>query len=287
MTNLPQHSTNSLLQSQKPNLLHFVQTQEEMKIVNAIESSFQIKTLKDLNPLLSIVAKWKLYLGVSEKISIEESSIQLSLIRDFIYENFGHLTLLEVELAYTLAATNKLENCEYYGFFSPFYVGKVLDSYMYYRKREMAELIRRKEKWNFTQIKVVKMSPEEECLLTRQIFEDFYKEFITENKINDVLNLCWNYLRDQVKKGNRDFFSKWTNPQTEEIEEAKKYAHKQAAEKENIFVDYYKTLNKSEEKQANKENELKKYMRNYCVQKFFETTEIDFILKSIKAEHFS
>lgn len=258
-----------------------------MKIVNAIESSFQIKTLKDLNPLLSIVAKWKLYLGVSEKISIEESSIQLSLIRDFIYENFGHLTLLEVELAYTLAATNKLENCEYYGFFSPFYVGKVLDSYMYYRKREMAELIRRKEKWNFTQIKVVKMSPEEECLLTRQIFEDFYKEFITENKINDVLNLCWNYLRDQVKKGNRDFFSKWTNPQTEEIEEAKKYAHKQAAEKENIFVDYYKTLNKSEEKQANKENELKKYMRNYCVQKFFETTEIDFILKSIKAEHFS
>jgi hypothetical protein len=266
------------LQSQKPNLLHFVQTNEELKIVQAIDKSFSIKSLgKELYPLLQVVARWKMYLGISDKASIDDTSIQVSLVRDFIFENYSHLTLDEVELAYKLAATNKLHDCDYFGFFSPFYVGKVLDAYLYYRKREMADLIRRKEK----EERMVemqnsnKMTPDEECVLTKKIIEDFYND----KEVNDVMNLCWNYLRGQVLKGNRDFLSKWTSPQKEDYEEAMRFAKQKIMEKENLFLDYYKSVNR--------ESDEKKIARNYCVKKYFEMTPLENILKSIKPEHFS
>lgn len=255
------------IQLQKHSLLHFVQTNEEVKIVDAIEKSIQIANLKDSTPLLQVVAKWRLYIGLPK----DDVSEELSIVRDFIHENFPHLTIKEIELAYNLSVLRKLDDCEFYGYFSPLYVGKVLDSYLYYRKRNMADLIRRKEKYNYLLLEEKnKPKPEEEAELTKSIFVDFYKQHKEGLEITDVFNICWNFLRKQ----------KMINPQKTELDEALAFAKTKIQKQENDFYKYT-TLG------IDKESESKRYARNYCVQKYFDRVDINELLNKIKPELFS
>ena len=254
--------------SQKRSLLHFVQTNEEVKIVESVEKSVQVGYLKkeEISTLLQVVYKWRMYVGLPKEDNPEE----LAIVRDFIYENFGHLTLKEIELAYTLSVMRKLEDCEFFGFFSPLYVGKVLDSYLYYRKRTMADVIRRKEKFNFLELEEKnKPKPEEEAKLTQEVFLDFYNQHKEGKEITDVFNICWNFLRKH----------KWINPTRPEYDEAFEFAKAQSKKRELDFFDYNKFG-------LDKENEIKKIARNYCVQRYFEKTDINLLLKNITPQLF-
>lgn len=275
-------------QSQKHSLSHFVETNDQLLIVKTIERSIPISVLfaknipdadklKIENTILEIVTRWKMNLGVATKSEEQKTTIELALVRDFIIDNYSHLTIEEIELAYVLSLTDKLDDVDYFGYFSPLYVGKVLNSYLHYRKMQLADVIRKKEKAILLEMENTKKpTPEQETELTIEIFTDVYKD-----AQKDVLNICWNYLRKQLKFGNSDFLHKWTNPQKADYEEAIEYATKNFMDK--LKFDPYGGLGID---QNWKENQIKKVARNYCVQKYFDDVKLEDIIKKIKPEHF-
>lgn len=236
-----------------------------MQIVQSIEQSELISNLKDLTPLLQVISKWRVYVGVPKGDVAEE----LAIITEFIYKNFGHLTLKELELAINLSVLRKLDDVEFYGTFSVMYVGKVIESYLYYRKRTMADAIRLMEKQKYDDIeKQNKPTPEQEAELTKEIISDFYKQYKEEGHINDILNICWFFFRKY----------KWITPTRSEYDDAMAWAEKQ-----------YDKLNKGffSRVENDKEQKIKILARNYCVQNYFSTIDINVALKNIKSELFA
>jgi hypothetical protein len=258
-------------------LYHFAENNEQFTIITFIENSIVLKDLKDTNEILEIISRWKIYTGGGKETM---QPIELALIRDFILDNYGHLTLDELELAYLLAMTEKLSDCEYFGNFSALYVGKVLNAYLYYRKMQLADPIRKRDKAILLEKEKKKPSPEEEAKLTQEIFLGFYSENKEKGEINDVFNLCWKFVRNQIKAGNNDFLHKWTNPQKEQYNEAMNYASKKLSEKENNIKNYFKII-------PDKDEQIKKIARNYCIQRYFDDIkDIQEIIKKIKPNLF-
>jgi hypothetical protein len=139
-----------------------------------------------------VVSKWRLYIGLPKEDVTEE----LAIVTDFISKNYNFLTLGEIELAYNLSVIRVLDDTEFYGSFSPLYVGKVLSSYLYYRKMTLADAIRRKEKYEMEQQEISnRPTPEEEAQLTKEILKDFYRKSQETGEVNDPFNICYNFLR--------------------------------------------------------------------------------------------
>ena len=214
---------------------------------------------------MQVISKWRVYVGVPKSDVSEE----LAIITEFIFKNFGHLTIKELELAINLSVLRKLDDVDFFGSFSVMYVGKVLESYLYYRKRTMADPIRRMEKQKYEELeKQNKPTPQEEADLTREILSDFYKQYKEKGQINDILNICWFFLRKH----------KWLTPSRQDYDDAMSWANKE-----------YDKLNKGffSRVQDDKEQKIKILARNYCVQNYFSTINIEVVLKNIKPELFA
>lgn len=246
-------------------LSEFVKNNEEMQIVNALENSLQISRMKDAEDnLIMIVSKWRMYIGIPKNDVTEE----LVLICNFIKTNYPFLTLEEINLAIELSVTRKLTDTEFYGFFSPMYVAKVLDSYLYYRKVTMADAIRRKEKHDAEIIEQQnKPTAEEQCELFKEIMRGFYQDWKSTSEISDPFSLAYNYLR----KHNLLVVTK------EDIDYAMEYA-------KNKIISMKKEDRK---RRMFSETDEKRLARNWCVQKFFESVDIDILIDNIKSEQFS
>lgn len=246
--------------------MNFVKTNEEEALVKSIQFTPAIQTLNDLTPLLKVVSKWRLYIGLPKEDVTEE----LAIVTDFIHKNYSFLTLGEIEMAYNLSAMRKLDDSEFYGSFSPLYVGKVLSSYMYYRKITLADAIRRKEKHEFEQEEIKnKPTPEEEAKLTKEILKDFHSKSQEIGEVADPFNICYNFLRKY----------NFLKVQKHEIDEAMQFGEKmyiQNAQKNAIFSSL----------ESNKETEVKKHARNYIVKKYFDKTDIDILLSKVTPDLF-
>lgn len=235
-----------------------------------MENSSLVSDLTDLTPLLAVVSHWRIYLGVPKVDSSEELAVN----SNFIYENFGHLTVNEIKLAYTLSITGKTDDVEFFGSFSPLYISKVLKSYMVYRKKILEDTLRRKDKAYDLQLEENKRpSPQEQADLTKEIFRDFYRDWQNTGEINDVFNICYYFLRpkDESKK-------KYFSPTKEEVEIALKWGKEKAellSKSSNQFI----------KNKATKE-ECDKWARNWCVQNFFKDIDINIFLNNIKSEFF-
>lgn len=246
--------------------MEYIQTNEELEIVKSVEGSKQIANIENREELINSVVKWRMYIGMPKTDIAEE----LVLVAAFIHENYGFLTVGEIELAMKLSVLRKLKEVEFHGYFSPMYVAKVLDSYLYYRKMTMADAIRRKEKAIMDEKeKLNRPSPEKQAEDTRALFLNFYNEWKETHEIRDVFNLCYNYLRR----------TKLMTVTKETIDEAQKFGRMKVIE-----LKQKQNYGKIE---FDLDNEEKRWARNYCVGKFFETVDINILLNNIKPEHFS
>lgn len=216
-----------------------------------------------MTPLLQAVSKWRLYIGLPKEDVTEE----LAIVTDFISKNYNFLTLGEIELAYNLSVMRVLDDTEFYGSFSPLYVGKVLSSYLYYRKMTLADAIRRKEKYEMEVAEQNnKPTPEEEAQLTREILKDFHRKSQEIGEVNDPFNICYNFLRKY----------KFLKVGQDDINEAmligeKMYTHN--AQKNAILSNLGN----------DKEMETKRNARNYLVKRYFDKTDIEILLSKVTA----
>lgn len=180
------------------------------------------------------------------------------------------MTVSEIELAYNLSVTRKLEDCDFYGNFSPLYVGKVLSAYEYYRKLTMAEAIRKKERFEMEEMeKKSRLTPEEEVQLTKEIIFSLYKESKETNEVNDPFNIAYNLFR---KHG-------WMKVTQEDIDggmKAGKDKYQSDKQKEGLFKQI----------DINPEITIKRHARNHIVKKYFENVDIDILINNIVPELF-
>ena len=246
--------------------MEFISNNEELALVKCVEDSILIGNLSDLNPLVNVVAKWRMYIGLPK----EDISEELSIVADFLFKQYQFLTIAEIELAYTLSVTNKLKDVEFYGSFSPLYVGKVLDSFLYYRKLTLADTIRRKQQYD-NEMKEIenRPTPNKQCNDLKGLVKDMYEENKKNGQIIDPFNICYNFFRK----------TKMIIVKKDEIELAMDYGKKMYLSKERNLFD--KVTDSS------RDLEIQRYARNWCVQNYFNNVSIDIILNNIKVEHFT
>ena len=255
-------------------LTPFVKTNEEGVIVKAIEESEFIGNLKDWNKIVDVVAKWRLYIGMPK----QDVSEEINVIAQFISITYKHLTLKEVELAYHLSATRVLEDVDFHGYFSPMYVGKVIDAYLYYRKKQLADAIRRKEKqeWLDADMKN-KPTPEEQAKDWKEMVEGFYDRYKQTGEIEDIFNLCYDYFRNK---------NKLLKISKETLDEAMVYGLDKAEKKKKATSPFLKIDSATQHLNLDKERD--RWAKNYCVQKFFGSLkDINLLLETIQPEHFN
>lgn len=245
----------------------YIQSDEELEIVKSVEGSRQIAKIEDREVIINTVVKWRMYIGIPKTDVAEE----LLLVASFINENYGFLTIAEIELAIRLSVLRKIDG-EFYGYFSPMYVAKVLDSYLHYRKITMADAIRRKERAEMEEKeKQNRPSPEQQAEDTRKLFRDYYSVWKETGEIRDVFSICYNYLRKH----------KMLEVSQQMIKDAQEYGKRKVQEikqKKNVGLQKIDT--------SLDEIEEKSWARTYCVQKYFESVDIDVLANNIKAEHF-
>ena len=246
--------------------MEFISNNEELALVKCVEDSILIGNLSDLNPLVNVVAKWRMYIGLPK----EDISEELSIVADFLFKQYQFLTIAEIELAYTLSVTNKLKDVEFYGSFSPLYVGKVLDSFLYYRKLTLADTIRRKQQYD-NEMKEIenRPTPNKQCNDLKGLVKDMYEENKKNGQIIDPFNICYNFFRK----------TKMIIVKKDEIDLAMDYGKKMYLSKERNLFD--KVTDSS------RDLEIQRYARNWCVQNYFNNVSIDIILNNIKVEHFT
>ena len=210
--------------------------------------------------VLKVVARWRLYIGIPKN----EIGEELAVITEFIHKNYGHMTLQEIELAYNLSAMNKLDSVEFYGSFSPMYVGKVISAYLHYRKVLLTDAIREREKKMQEEMDIAnRPTPEQQRDYTREILGSFYKEYKEKGDFNDLLSLTFKHLR---KFG-------YLKPSKPEVAEAMKYAET--------------TIDSRDKKPIDRDFEIKLLGRKYVVKKYFDSISYDMLMDNIKTEHFT
>jgi len=249
-------------------LSDYITSDEELNIVKALEDKQIAKAENVKENIINLVVKWRMYIGIPKADVAEE----LALVAGFIFENYGFLTLSEIELAIKLSVLRKLNDTEFHGYFSPMYVAKVLDSYLYYRKMTMADSIRRRDKAIAEEKENNnKPSPEEQAEGYKELFKGFYDEYKQQGYIRDVFSLCYNFLRKH----------NFMEIPKERIAEAQAYGKRKVQEvKENARLEGGKI-------DFDLGLEEKRWARNYCVQKYFDTVDINVLCNNIKPKHFN
>lgn len=256
--------------TEQNSLLRFVKSEEEHQLASAVINHPQVSEVPIEN-IVNLVALWRMYIGIPKADVAEE----LVFVAGHIFENYGHMTIAEIELAIRLSVMRKLKDTEFNGYFSAFYVSKVLEAYLYYRKISLADAVRDREVFlREEKEKNNKPTPEEQAERFQALFRNFYKEWKEIGEINDPFSLSYNYLRKHNLMP--------VPPSL--VKEAQEYGKKKADEH-----------NKARQKRGLKtafssidifQMEEKKWARNYCVQKYFENVDIDILCNKIIPEHF-
>lgn len=206
-------------------------------------------------------------IGISDKDLSEEIAFNTK----FIHKNFGNLTVAEIQLAYNLSILGKLDNVEFYGTFSPMYISKVLNSYLYYRKMELHDTIRKKEKYDLEQLEEQnKRTPEQRAEDMKDTFLGFYKEWQDKGEINDVFHQCYDFLKKH----------KILRLDKEEIENARAWGKGKAALIKSKMSNQFKYYTINDEQQE------RVWSMNWCVQNYFKKNGIDILINNIKSELF-
>jgi len=245
----------------------WIKTEEENKLVVS-QYGTKISQLPNPNALMELLGKWRYYVGIKQDPTPEEFVI----LSKFIKNNFSDLTLEEIDLAIELSIMGKLnmDNIAY-NQFSVLYVTNILNSYKEYRHINMLKILDVREKELIREREASRYTPEYKMQNMKQLFIEQYAEYKEKGAIFDYFNSCYNFL----KKNNYLIIDKQMR------DDAVTYG------KEAVILDKDSKLGLYLIKTYTKDEMEKVYMRNYCVQKFFDSTpNINEFVNTFKIEYF-
>lgn len=261
----------------KKALLEVVSNQEELNFVTAL-STIPMQYVKEYNPkvqesLIDIIGKWRWTTGVNNSNQDDdELATELVMISNFVMANYGSLSTDEIQLAIDLSLTNKLDcDVNTYNSFSPMYVSRILNAYEQYRRRMYNDIMAKQERLEQEKELSKKPTPQEKRDSMVEFIQFLYDKHKANEQFDDLFGTVFLFL----KRTNRITLSKT------DIDEALDYGKVRASEYKLTHFD--KAL---KHEQPDMDSLVKRFARNYSLQKFFDRIDINALISAIETKEF-
>jgi hypothetical protein len=250
-------------------------TSKEISIYNSHITDKKLKefsTKEDLMLMNSLIVRWANYVGVETP----EAS-QINLLANFIKEHFPTFNAYDLKECISMLASQSLEtDAEHYGKISPIYVSKVLKAYQEHKNNVVFKVRENIEKLRETE--VVPM-PNEERIAN-------FKKLLTIAKGENTQGLTYIDSGDSIY--NFVKYNKLIALSKELIDEAMDYGNKLYIEqrKKKVTETVIKNQNfkRVADMQFEKEDIIKKYAREYVVNRFLLQLNLNELLQKINIE---
>ena len=250
-------------------------TSKEISIYNSHITDKKLKefsTKEDLMLMNSLIVRWANYVGVE----IPEAS-QINMLANFIKEHFPTFNAYDLKECISMLASQSLEtDAEPYGKISPIYVSKVLKAYQEHKNNVVFKVRENIEK--LKEAEVVPM-PNEERIAN-------FKKLLTIAKGENTQGLTYIDSGDSIY--NFIKYNKLIALTKELIDEAMDYGGKLYIEqrKKKVTETVIKNQNfkRVADMQFEKEDIIKKYAREYVVNRFLLQLNLNELLQKINIE---
>ena len=250
-------------------------TSKEISIYNAHVTDKRLRefsTKEDLMLMNSLIVRWATYVGVE----IPEAS-QINMLANFIKEHFPTFNAYDLKECISMVASQSLEtDAEPYGKISPIYVSKVLKAYQEHKNNVVFKVRENIEK--LKEAEVVPM-PNEERIAN-------FKKLLSIAKGENTQGLTYIDSGDSIY--NFVKFNKLIPLSKELIDEAMDYGSKLYIEqrKKKVTETVIKNQNfkRVADMQFEKEDIIKKYAREYVVNRFLLQLNLNELLQKINIE---
>jgi hypothetical protein len=266
--------------SKQPNSVSIVSslpntTSKEINIYNAYLNEKKLKdfsTKEDLMLMNSLIVRWATYVGVDTP----EAS-QLNMLSNFIKEHFASFNAYDIKECIGMLASQSLEtDAEHYGKISPIYVSKVLKSYQEHKNNVVFKVRGNIEKLKEGEVKPM---PNEERIAN-------FKKLLTIAKNENTQGLTYIDAGDTIYNFIRH--NKLISLKQELIDEAMDYGNKNYIEQRKKKVTETVIKNQNFKRVADmnfdKEDMIKKYAREFVVNRFLLKMKLDELLQKINIE---
>jgi hypothetical protein len=248
---------------------------KEIKIYNAHVSDKRFRDFsskEDLMLMNSLIVRWATYVGVETP----EAS-QLNMLSNFIKEHFASFNAYDLKECIGMLASQSLEtDAEHYGKISPIYVSKVLKSYQEYKNTTVFKVRENIEK--LKEAEVVPMPNEERIANFKQLLTIAKGENIQGLTYIDSGDSLYNFIK----------FNKLIALSKELIADAMEYGNKlyieQRKKKVTETVIKNQAFKRVADMQFEKEDIIKKYAREFVVNRYLLNLELDELLPKINIE---
>lgn len=258
------------------NISQWAVTESEKTLVDVIYRGKSIAQMSkpEMAEVVELIGRWRYAVGLSKECASEDL-VAMSL---FIRDSYGYLSVAEIDHAIKLSITGKLgldnEEVNPFNNFSFLYVGKILNSYLDYKKSIFKKIVDRREEHSQKVVLTDKPSPMQMAENMKDIVRGEYEKWKSNGEITDLFNIVYGYLEKVGKAG----IPKEVG-ETITIE-ARKKAKEKNEKIHNGLISF--TSGMSEE------SLYVMYGKNLCTQYFFSKLEsIDDFLNTIIPEHFT
>ena len=250
-------------------------TSKEISIYNSHITDKKLKefsTKEDLMLMNSLIVRWANYVGVETP----EAS-QLNMLANFIKEHFPTFNAFDLKECINMLASQSLEtDAEHYGKISPIYVSKVLKAYQEHKNNVVFKVRENIEK--LKEAEAIPMSNEERIAN--------FKKLLTIAKGENTQGLTYIDSGDSIY--NFVKHNKLIALSKELIDEAMDYGGKLYIEqrKKKVTETVIKNQNfkRISDMQFEKEDIIKKYAREYVVNRFLLQLNLNELLQKINIE---
>jgi len=250
-------------------------TSKEISIYNAYLIDKKLKdfsTKEDLMLMNSLIVRWATYVGVDTP----EAS-QLNMLSNFIKEHFPSFNAYDLKECIGMLASQSLEtDAEHYGKISPIYVSKVLKAYQEHKNDVVFKVRGNIEKLKEAEVKPM---PNEERIAN-------FKKLLTIAKKENEQGLTYIDAGDSIY--NFIKYNKLFAITKELIAEAMDYGNKhyinQRKKKVTETVIKNQNFKRVADMQFEKEDMVKKYAREYVVNKYLLQLDLNELLQKVNIE---
>jgi len=262
-------------QSAKPNALigNWVTTAEDNKIALTLsEKRIGQFDRVDMADIVDLMAQWRLMLGVTTDTTQEE----LIFITQFIYDNYKHLTLSDLNIAKNWSILGRID----VGFvtqktFSSYYVSRCINAYEEEKRKIINQIAQNKERYETRKAidNPTPQSAEEKANSFKDHILTMYRASNEDRPIIDLADMVYNWLKAVG-------FLKLSDL---EIKEAMLYATDRLREMN--FQDN-KLNAKNQFDPQTEDMRKKKFAREYVINKVFKKLSVSDIVSKISIDYF-
>jgi len=250
-------------------------TSKEINIYNAYITEKRLKdfsTKEDLMMINSLIVRWATYVGISTPEATE-----INMLANFIKEHFPTFNAYDIKECINLLANQKLDtDAEHYGKLSPIYISKVLRAY-----QEHKNTIVFKVRDSIQKLKEAEIVP----ISDKDRISNF-KQLLTIAKKENTLGLTYIDAGDSIY--NFVKYNKLISITTELKDEAMEYGNKlyieQRKKKVTETVIKNESFKKVADMQFDKTDIIRKYAREFVVNRFLLNLDLSDILQKINME---